>query len=175
MKRPIATILIGLLVVPPASAGQKPGKPIDWQNVQTLRTGTQIVVTVTGGQPSKVRLLYADETTLVTIKTPSPKLPGRVEQFLLSLGNAWPGLLNTGATYTGESLRVSNGAVFDGDQKLVDLADVVQQTSRRDVLQISEAPHRHIGRNILLGVAVFMLVGLVLTFVSCGHVHCDSE
>jgi hypothetical protein len=117
--------------------------------------------------------LYADETTLVTIKTPSPKLPGRVEQFLLSLGNAWPGLLNTGATYTGGSLRVSNGAVFEGDQKLVDLADVVQQTSREGVLEISEAPHSHTARNILIGVAVGYLVLGLIYLVACGTPsHC---
>ena len=173
MKRIVAMLLIGLLVAPPASAGQKPGNPIKWQKVQTLKAGTDIVLTLTGGQPSKVRLLFADEAILVTIKTTAPKLPGRVEQFLLSPGNAWPGLLNTGATYTGGSLRVSNGAVFDRDQKLVDLADVVQQTSREDVLEISEAPHRHIGRKILIGVAVAYLVVFFVDLVDCGSVVCD--
>ena len=37
MKRVIAMTLIGLLVAPPASAGQKQGKPIDWQKAQKLK------------------------------------------------------------------------------------------------------------------------------------------
>ena len=39
MKRIIATILSVLLVAPPASAGEKSGKPIDWQHVQKLKAG----------------------------------------------------------------------------------------------------------------------------------------
>jgi hypothetical protein len=32
MRRIIATVLIALLVEPPASASQKGRKPVDWQN-----------------------------------------------------------------------------------------------------------------------------------------------
>jgi hypothetical protein len=97
MKRIIALILIVLLVAPPVSARQKPGKPINWQDVQTLKAGTEVVLTVPGGQPSKVRLLFADDATLVTLKPITPKLPGRVEKFLLGVGPAWPGIFETGA------------------------------------------------------------------------------
>ena len=60
MKRIIATVLIVLLVVPPASAGQRSGKPLDWQIAQTLRPGTEVVLTVLGGQATNDRLLFAD-------------------------------------------------------------------------------------------------------------------
>ena len=162
MKRVIAMILIDLLVAPPASAGQKQGKPIDWQKAQTLKPGTEVVLTVTGAQPAKVRFLYADETALLTLKPTAPKLPGGVEKLLFSVGSEWPGIFNTGATYSSERLRVSQDGIFDRDQKLADLADVVQQTPRAGVQQIAEAPHSHVGRNILIGVGVAVGVLLII-------------
>ena len=35
---------------------------------QRLKAGTEIMLTVTGGQPTKVRLLCADDTILLTLK-----------------------------------------------------------------------------------------------------------
>jgi hypothetical protein len=162
MKRITATILIGLLVAPPASAGQKQGKPIEWQKAQKLKPGTEIVLTFTGGQPTKVRLLFADETTIVTIKPTAPKLPGGAEKVLLSVGPQWPSIFNTGVTYSDERLRVSQSGIFDRDKKLADLADVVQQTPRGGIQQIAEAPHSHVGRNILIGVGVAVGVLLII-------------
>ena len=52
MKHIIAVVLIGLLAAPPAAAGQNAGKPIDWQRARKLKAGTEIVLTVTGGQPT---------------------------------------------------------------------------------------------------------------------------
>jgi len=125
MKRIIAMILIGLLVAPPTSAGQKHGKPIDWQKVQKLKPGTEIVLTATGGQPTKVRLLFADEATFVTLKATSPKLPGRVQDALFGLGSKWLGILNEGQRQTVDQVRVSQDGIFDRDKKLADLADLV--------------------------------------------------
>ena len=56
IKRIIATILVTLLVAPPAFASEKPGKPIDWQKVQTLKAGAKIFLTVSGGQATQVQL-----------------------------------------------------------------------------------------------------------------------
>jgi hypothetical protein len=151
MKRIIAMILIGLLAAPPASAGEKQGKPIDWQKTQTLKPGTEIVLTVTGGQPTKVRLLFADETNIITLKPTAPKLPGRVKELLFSLGPKWPIVLRGGSVADGR-LRVSINGVFDGDTKLADLTDVVQQTTRGDVREILGSPS-HSTRNFWIAVA----------------------
>jgi hypothetical protein len=161
MKRIIATILIGLLVVPPAFASEKPGKPIDWQKVRSLKAGSEIVLTVTGGQPTRVRILFADETTLVTLKPTAPKLPGGVEKFLVGVGPKWPAVLSGNATSDAAPLRVSKDGIFDGDQKLAALADVVQQTSRGDVKEIAK-PRGH-GRLI-----AWLVVGGILLFVVVG-------
>ena len=163
MKRLIAMILIGLLVAPPASAGQKQGKPIDWQKAQTLKPGTEVVLTVTGAQPAKVRFLYADETALLTLKPTAPKLPGGVEKLLFSVGSEWPGIFNTGATYSSERLRVSRDGIFDRDKKLADLSDVVQQIAK---------PRGHPLRNALIIASVVGAVILIYGALSFGCAGC---
>jgi hypothetical protein len=173
MKRLIAMILVGLLVAPPASAGEKPGKPITWKNVQQLKPGTEIVLTVTGGQPTTVRLLFADDTVLMTRKT-LPTLPGRVEKFLIGVGPAWPGIVRAGASYTAESLRVTRDGIFDGDQKLADLADVLQQTPPEEVVGISEGPRGHPKRNFAIFLLILTGVAIILGFAACGSNGCNS-
>jgi tetrahydromethanopterin S-methyltransferase subunit G len=163
MQRIIAVILIGLLITQPAYAGQKQGKPIDWQKAQQLKGGTEVVLTVTGGQPTKVRLLFADEATLVTLNPTAPKLPGGVKNALFSIGPKWSGILNEGLRQTVDQVRVSRDGIFDRDKKLADLADVVRQTPRGDVQEIAEPPHSHIGRNILIGLGV--VVGVLILVV----------
>jgi hypothetical protein len=143
MKRVIAVVLTCLLVAPPASAGQKPVKPMDWQKVQKLDAGTEVIVTVTGGQPTRARLLFVDEATLVTLKATSPKLGGRVEEFLFAVGRRWPAVLNVGLTCEDDPLRVSQRGIFEEDEELAELADVVQQTPRADVVEITKAPRSH--------------------------------
>jgi hypothetical protein len=174
MKRLIAMVLIGLLVAPPASAGQKQGKPIDWQKAQTLKPGTEVVLTVTGGQPTKVRFLFADDTMIVTLKPTAPKLPGGVKKFLFSVGPHWPGILNTDATFSDERLRVSQDGIFDRDTKLAGLADVVQHTPRVDVREILGPPSHRL-RNILIITAtaagLLLLIGIVTSGSESGLLY----
>jgi hypothetical protein len=164
MKRIITMVLIGLLVAPPASAGQTPGKPIEWQKARTLKAGTEIVLTVAGGQPRKVRVLFVDEATLVTLEPTTPKLSGGVEKFLVGVGPKWPAVLSGSATSTAAPLRVSKEGIFDGDQKLAALADVVQQTSRGDVKEIAKprAHGRLIGWLVVGGILLFVVVGMAV-------------
>jgi hypothetical protein len=166
MKRVIAMILIGLLVAPPASAGQKQGKPIDWQKAQTLKPGTEVVLTVTGAQPAKVRFLYADETALLTLKPTAPKLPGSAKDTLFRLGPSWPAIFS-GSTFKDGRVHVSLAGIFDRDKKLADLSDVVQQTPREDVRAIFRPPsHSHFVRNFLIGFAVLIGVMLIAMYES---------
>jgi hypothetical protein len=169
MQRIVAVILVILLVAPPASGGQKPNAPVDWDRVERLKAGTKITLTVTGNPPTKVRILFADETTLVTLKPAQPKLAGRVERTLLSIGSKWPAVLNRGESFEDGRVRVLPEGVFDGAQKVANLVDLVQQTPRGDVLSIPEAvlkpPHSHWVRNILIGfvVAAVTIIVILLT------------
>ena len=149
-------VLIGLLIAPPASAGQTPGKPIEWQKTRSLKAGTEIVLTVAGGEPTKVRLLFADDANIITLK-PTTALPGRVAKFLLKIGAEWPAVLSGSATSTNASLWVSKDGIFDGDQKLCALACAVQQTARGDVKEIAK-PRGHGGLIGWLGLGGILLV-----------------
>ena len=163
MKRPIAMILIGVLVAPHASAAQKQGKPIDWQRVETLNAGDEIVLTVTGGQPTKVRFLFADEEILVTLKPNAPKLPGGAKEILFGLGPRWPAIF-TGLTVNYDRVRVSQAGIFDRDKKLAELSEVVQQTSRADVREIVGPPSHRLGNVLILtaiGVGVFFIIAVL--------------
>jgi len=169
MKRIVAVILISLLVAPPASAGQKPAKPLDWEKLKGLRAGTEIMLTVADGQATKVKLLFADDSILVTLKPTEPKLPNRVERPLLEVGSSWPAILEGVKDLRGDRVRVSPEGIFDGDQKVADLADVIQWAPRTDVLavaEVSEVPHSHWIRNIFIAVGIIAaaIVGLVLIY-----------
>lgn len=168
MQRTVAAILIGLLVAPPASAGQKQGKPIDWQEAQKLQPGTEIALTVTGNQPTKGRLLFADETRIITLKSTAPKLPGGVEKLLFSIGPAWPGIFDANATYASARLRVSQDGIVDGDRKLAELADVVQLTPRRNVEELSIHRGLSVGKWVLIGVLIASGVFLALFLAQPG-------
>ena len=154
MQRIVAVILAFLLVAPPMSAGQKPNAPVDWDKVQRLKPGTTITLSIRGQAPTNVRFLFVDETMLVTLKPTQPKLSGRVERTLFSIGSQWPAILNSGESADDGKVRVSREGVFDGTQKVSDLADVIQQTARGDVLSTAEPPHSHLRRNILIGIGI---------------------
>jgi hypothetical protein len=162
MQRIVAVILMLLFVAPPVSSGQKPNAPVDWDKVQRLKAGTKITLTVTGNPPTQVRFLFADEATVVTLKPTEPKLAGRVERTLFSIGSQWPAILNSGESVDDGKVRVSREGVFDGTQKVTNLPDLVQQTPREDVLSIPEvAPHSHWVRNILIGFAIAVAIVLI--------------
>ena len=162
MRRIVAVILISLLVAPPALADQKPGKPITWKKAQQLKAGTEVWLTVKDSPPAKVKVLFADDLTLVTLKPGTAKLPDRVERVVLTTGSHWPDILYRGGSFTRGHVRVSQDRVVDGDRKVGDLT----QTPRGNVLSIQEAatqpPHSHWVRNILIAVGVAIVTMLVI-------------
>ena len=171
MRRIVAVVLITLLVAPPALADQKQGKPISWEKAKKIGAGTEIVLTVTGGQPTKERLLFADEALIVTLKTTAPELPGKVTKFLFGLGPLWPAILD-GESCTDGKLRVSQSGIFDRDKKLADLAEVVQLTPRGDVFEIAKARPSHVVRYIALGAFLMMVVPGIVMAIMCAHSNC---
>src|SRR5512139_3246939 len=90
MRRIVALVLVGVFVAPPVSAGQAPGKPIAWEKAQRLKGGTEIMLTVTGGLPTKVRFLFADDTMLLTLNPARGNLSSQVERMLDGIGAQWP-------------------------------------------------------------------------------------
>jgi hypothetical protein len=167
MKRIIAVVLITLLVAPPVDARQKQSEPIDWQK---LKAGTEIVLTVVNGQPATERVLFVDEAILVTRRTAPPKLPGRVEKFLVGVGSRWPAIFNDGLTCTSDRLRVSQDGVFDGEKRLADLTEVVRYTPRSEVLTISEPPHSHVSWEKAAVVAIVVFAAILVARLILGGI-----
>jgi hypothetical protein len=156
MKRIVAVILIILLVAPPASADQEVGKRLNWEQATRQKAGTEIMLTVADSPPAKVKLLFADDSILVTLKPDAPKLPGKLQGALLKVGPDWPVILNGAGNFVRGHVRVSPEGIFDGDQKVAELAAVIQQTPHGDVRGIWEPPssHPHRTRNIVIFAAV---------------------
>jgi hypothetical protein len=72
------------------------------------------------------------------------------------------------ATSDGERLRVLQDGVFEGGRKLADLTEVVRNTPRGDAVSISEALHRHVGRNALIVAALVIIVPIIFWSIACG-------
>ena len=164
MKRVIAMLLIALLVAPPAFAAEKPGEPMAWEKVQTLKAGSTILVT-TGGGSFMTQLLFADEATLFTTNTPLTTLPKEVVRALYDVRAEWPAVARGERDHRRGDLRISKDGVFASAGKLYDLADVVRVTSRQEVTEIAKAPQtrgRHEDSGIhRAGVKVFKVLGAV--------------
>ena len=164
MKRIVALILAGLLVAPPASADQKPPKPLTWEKAQKLRAGKEILLTIAGEQPTKVRFLFADDVTLVTRKPATSPLARNIEEALLQVGAKWPSIFE-GYPLTIDRVRVSRDGIFDGGRKVADLADAVQRTPRADALSIADPSPSHVRRNLLIFAAVWGALTLFMVIV----------
>ena len=135
MKRPIAILLVSLLLAPPVSARQN--KPLEWPQVRKLRPGAEVMLTVSGGQPAKVQFLSADDAVLVTFKATALRLP---QDFVVGLGHHWQAIVDDAATYRFDRLRVSQEGLFDHDRKLAALEDLVLQTPRGEVVEVVVQP-----------------------------------
>jgi hypothetical protein len=158
MKRVIAMLLIVLLVVPSASAAEKPSTPLAWEQVQELSMGSTIFVTTGRGTPVKAQLLFADEATLFTSKTDVATLPNEVALDLSSVRAEWPSVARGEKDHTWGPLRISKDGVFNGDGKLYDLAAVAQVTSRQEVTQSAPAKSQVQGKSRTR--RVFMVLGV---------------
>ena len=159
MTRIIAVILITLLVAPSASAGPRRGKPINWEKVQKLKAGSKLILTTQGGQPTEVRLLYADDATLFTMRDKSAKLAPRIAVFLQNVGAEWPAVASGEADHVWGELRVSMDGIWSSGEKLYNLGEVVQFSSRSEVKELG-VPRTL--RAFWIGAAVFGALLLIL-------------
>ena len=108
--------LVGVVLLAPALVGaqvntSRGARTPDWGKVCTLEPGTEITLTVKDSPPAKVRVLFADETTVVTLRATAPSLPRRVKQVLFELGPKWSGIVNDGQRHTVYQVRVSQEGI----------------------------------------------------------------
>jgi len=177
LSRSIASAIAAL----PQSVGdQEPNKVSDWSRVQALPRGTEIILTVIGGPTAPFRLLAATDSAVFVLKPTAVELPGRVEGALVGIGDQWPLIFSGGMTYAEtKGVRVAQDGIFDRDQRVAYLDQVVQRTAREDVSEI-RGPGRRKGSKLLAvvgaagGLLIAAYVGLSMADKYCGA-SCRDE
>ena len=140
LSRSIASAIAGFRSPPAAQqfvGDQDRNRVSDWSRVQQLQPGTEITLTVTGTPAVKAQLLVASHDAVFVLRAGGPKLPDHVSRALIGVGSQWPAVFSGGAPYfLADGVRVADGAVFDGNRRVADLAQVVKRAPREDVREI---------------------------------------
>ncbi len=120
---------------PVAAAGQETRQASSWSAVQRLEPGSEIVVRTRDGVSHFGKAALADEAGFIVIKRVDPPLPGHVERALVGLGPRLSVAVQ-GAPMNAETVRLSREGIFDGEQKLAALEDVVRRFDRATVAEV---------------------------------------
>lgn len=162
-------------LAPPSGGDQDRDEASGWSRVRQLQPGTEATLTVRGSPAAKVRLLVASNDAVFVRRPGGPKVPDRVSQALVGVGSRWPAVFSGGASYSlADGVRVADGAVFDGNRRVADLAQVVQRTPREDVSEIRVAGQRKGNKRMAaLGAGAGLLVGAYVGF-SMSDKDCGS-
>jgi hypothetical protein len=150
----------------------------DWSRVREIE-GEEITLTL-NGMPAVTRYIVADSVSdsgLTVLNLTDPRLPAQARDALASA--AWwhsecflrP--LPPGGIRLNRHVQVEAGSVFLDGNKVIDLADIVEQVARPRVAQISYR-HRAAKRGLVVGVLVGAVVGVAIMTLDCG-VHWNTE
>jgi hypothetical protein len=109
-----------------------------WKRVQRLDVGTRVKVTV-GTSPAVERyFVLLSETEVVVLNLTAENLPKRRLLGMATDNPSWiAGTSKT--TYRDHDLRIGPDGVFAGDQKLAELAQVVERIPRVQITSITRA------------------------------------
>jgi hypothetical protein len=100
-----------------------------WERLQRLDPGARLKVTVGGAAAVERYFVMADEKELVVLNLTASNLPKRQLRNMAADNPAWiAGTSKT--TYRDNNLRIGPDGVFVKDQKLADLAEVVERIPR---------------------------------------------
>ena len=183
LSRSIASAIEAVPLGPPVPrlvGDQDRDEASGWLRVEALQPSTEITLTVTGTPAAKAQLLVASHDAVFALRPGGPKLSGRVSRALIGVGSQWPAVFSGAAAYSlADGVRVADGAVYDGNRQVADLAQVVQRTPREDVSEVRVAGQRK-GNKLMAAVgagAGFLVgayVGLSISDKYCG-VSCSDE
>jgi hypothetical protein len=161
-----------------AAAALQQAAHSDWSRVGTLEPGTEVILTVQDSQPVKRYFLSADDSTLTVLTLADSVLPSAAARVLRGLASQHGGWLT--GTERGEfvngNVRVRSDGVFVADQKVADLAHLVERIARLQVAELRLAsPGGHpVAKSVGIGAAIGLGVGL-LVFGSKGCTRgCDD-
>jgi len=148
--------------------------PENWAQLRQTQPGTELSVTLKGHRPAKVRLLFANDSTLFVLDPTDVKLARRVERVLIQLTDSWPGLVSGSVSYRQlDDVRVTKDGVFDHGRKIGALSQVVKTVAREDVSDVvglapptaalpATQAGSHVKRNALIGLGIGLGAGVAL-------------
>jgi hypothetical protein len=100
-----------------------------WERLQRFDPGARLKVTVGGAAAIERYFVMADEKELIVLNLTASNLPKRQLRNMAADNPAWiAGTSKT--TYRDNNLRIGPDGVFVKDQKLADLAEVVERIPR---------------------------------------------
>ena len=175
MPGPIARI-VTREAVRLALTQQSEPSDVGWSRVRKLEPGTEITVTVRGSQAGKRTFVSADESGLTVLDLAHSTLPAAATRVLRDMASNHPGYLTGAETaeFVDRDVRVGPDGVFVADQRVADLAQIVEKTARTDVVEVrSESARRHPAAwGALIGAAVGAAVEGASIGGGCGSDGC---
>jgi len=127
------------------AAVQSGGTPAEsnWSRVRTLASGTEIIVTLKDSPPVIRYFVAADGSGLSVLNVGAPALPGAASDVLRDVASTHPESFQAAkkgrAFVLEKNVRVGPAGVFVADRKVADLAQVVEQYGRPDIIEIKAA------------------------------------
>ncbi len=152
-----------------ASSG-RPGEEVTdsgWSRVRKLEPGTEVIITITGSQPGRRYVLWADESGVSVVNLSSPALPPRAASALRKAASNHPlyftDALQIGPLALDRNVRLDSGAVFVDGAKVATLEQVVERITRPQVVEV-RSPSRDysVKKRVGIGIATGLGVGLLL-------------
>jgi hypothetical protein len=109
-----------------------------WKRLQRFDPGARVKVTVGGAAAVERYFVMADEKELIVLNLTASNLPKRQLRNMAADNPAWiAGTSQT--TYRDNNLRIGPDGVFVRDQKIADLAEVVERIPRERITEVVKA------------------------------------
>jgi hypothetical protein len=152
-----------------------------WSRVGELEPGTELAVTVKGSPPSQQHFLAADDSSLTVLNAAAKDMSASVKQILIDTASDHPiyfVLAQQGKTFPLDGdVRLTREGVFNGDQKVTGLEQIVVQIARASVAEII-VRERHVGKAIgwgsVVGAGAGFVAGLLHGTRRCRTQNCEN-
>jgi hypothetical protein len=149
-----------------------------WSRIRQLHPGRRVIVTTTDSQAVERYFLAVDDSG-ITLLNLGDQIPPAVRDVLRDVASQTPSrLINPQRRETfllARNVRLEAGGVFAGDQKVADLAKIVQTIARAHLVELRHpSMSRHpIAKSVGIGMAIGFGGGFLLG-ASYGCNHCDD-
>jgi hypothetical protein len=161
-----------------------PTKDAGWSHTLRLAPGTEIDVTVRGGQATRRYFVSADDSSVTVLNVSDPALPGSVAQVLRDTASIHPEHfldMQSEMYLLEKGVRLTSEGVFVTDHKVVSLEQILETIARKNVDEIARpntlsrswAARHPAAIGALVGFAIGSLMGGAGSSYTPGTGGCD--